>query len=88
MCEVCGTVFEEYGAPYRKQGSKMSRSDSNHVPYNDQPRAKARPEMVMPRLTQAQMLAILRESGVPENEARQWIARDPALILDVSTGEG
>jgi hypothetical protein len=44
--------------------------------------------MVMPRLTHAQMLAILRESGVPENEARHWIEHDPALALDVSTGEG
>jgi hypothetical protein len=66
----------------------MSRADSNHVPHDDQPRAKPRPEMVMPRLTHAQMLAILRESGVPENEARHWIEHDPALALDVSTGEG
>ena len=65
----------------------MNRSDSNHVPYNDPPRAKPRPEMVMPRLTHAQVLAILRESGVPENEARHRIAQDRALILDVSTGE-
>jgi len=44
--------------------------------------------MVMPRLTHEQMLAILRESGVPENEARRWIARDSTLTLDQSTGKG
>jgi hypothetical protein len=66
----------------------MSQSDSRHLPHDDEPRTKPRPAMVMPRLTQEQMLAILRESGVPENEARRWIDRDPALALDVSASEG
>jgi hypothetical protein len=35
--------------------------------------------MVMPRLTPSQMLAILRESGVPESDARCWIERDWTL---------
>ena len=34
---------------------------------------------VMPRLTHEQMLAILRESGVPESEARRWVAHEAAL---------
>jgi hypothetical protein len=43
-------------------------------------------EMMMPRLTHEQMLAILRESGVPENEARRWVDREARLALDVSAG--
>jgi hypothetical protein len=66
----------------------MSRSDSSHLANHDQNRAKPRPEMVMPRLTPSQMLAILRESGVPENEARRWIDRDMTLTLDLFIGEG
>jgi hypothetical protein len=66
----------------------MNRIDSSHVPHHDQPLAKPRPAMVMPRLTHSQMLAILRESGVPENEARCWIERDLTLALDASEGEG
>jgi hypothetical protein len=65
----------------------MSSSDSSHLTYNEQPQVKPRPVMVMPKLTHSQMLAILRESGVPENEARRWIDRDATLSLDVSTSE-
>jgi hypothetical protein len=39
--------------------------------------------MMMPRLTHAQMLAILREGGVPESEARRWVDRE-ATIAGVS----
>jgi hypothetical protein len=87
MCEVCCTVFEVRRTTESK-APKMNRSDSSHVPYNDQPRAKPRPAMVMPTLTHSQMLAILRESGVPENEARRWIDRDATLTLDISDSEG
>jgi hypothetical protein len=76
--------------PELKRGSNMIRSDSSPLPYtySDQPRAKARPAMVMPRLPHSQMLAILRESGVPENDARRWIEHDATLALDVSSSEG
>ena len=40
--------------------------------------------MEMPRLSHDQMLAILRESGVPESEARRWVEREARLALDVS----
>jgi hypothetical protein len=65
----------------------MNRSESSQLTYNAPPRAKARPEMVMPKLTHSQMLAILREGGVPEEEARRLIDRDATLALDPS-GEG
>jgi len=55
----------------------MSRSELSHRSYNGQ--SKPRPAMVMPRLTPSQMLAILRESGVPESDARCWIERDWTL---------
>jgi hypothetical protein len=42
----------------------------------------------MPRLTHEQMLAILRESGVPENEARRWVDREARLALDAAAGAG
>ena len=65
----------------------MIRADSSHRPHTAAALAKPRFEMMMPRLTHSQMLAILRESGVPENEARSWIAHDPTIV-DVSSGEG
>lgn len=43
-------------------------------------------EMTMPRLTHEQMLAILRESGVPESEARRWVDREAMLAGDMSAG--
>jgi hypothetical protein len=42
--------------------------------------------MVMPRLTHEQMVAILREGGVPETEARRWVDREARLAIDVSAG--
>lgn len=62
----------------------MSRTDSSHRPA--QQRVTPRLEMMMPRLTHDQMLAILRESGVPEREARLWVDREARLALDVSVG--
>jgi hypothetical protein len=44
--------------------------------------------MVMPRLTHEQMLAILRESGVPESDARRWVEHEARLAHDTSAGEG
>lgn len=41
---------------------------------------------MMPRLPHDQMLAILRESGVPESEARRWVEREAKLALEVSAG--
>jgi len=60
----------------------MSRSELSHRSYNGQ--AKPRPTMVMPQLTRSQMLAILRESGVPESDARSWIERDWTLAGDAA----
>lgn len=65
----------------------MSSTDSSHRPHPDPQRAM-RSEMVMPRLTHEQMLAILREGGVPESEARRWVDREARLALDASTGVG
>jgi hypothetical protein len=63
-------------APNEK-GSNMNRTDSSH-------RVMPRLEMMMPRLTHDQMLAILRESGVPDSEARRWVEREARLALDAS----
>ena len=63
----------------------MTRANADHLFYNDQARAKPRPEIAMPRLTYSHMLAILRESGVPENEARRWLAHDASLAADASS---
>jgi hypothetical protein len=62
----------------------MSRLTSSDRPYTNPARGQ-RLEMIMPRLTQSQMLAILRESGVPESDARRWIEHDPALAGDTSS---
>lgn len=64
----------------------MNRLDVNHRPHADQARAMPLLEMVMPRLTHEQMLAILRESGVPESDARRWVERE-AKLAHVSAGE-
>jgi hypothetical protein len=63
----------------------MNRTDSSHPAYPDQQRVMPRLE-VMPQLTHDQMLAILRESGVPESEARRWVEREARLALEVSAG--
>jgi hypothetical protein len=69
----------------RRKQSNMSRTDSSHASYREE-RAMPRLEMVMPRLTHEQMLAILRESGVPESEARRWVDREARLSSDLSAG--
>src|SRR5262245_8467151 len=66
------------------RGNDMSRTDSSHTLHPDQPRAMARLEMVMPRLTDEQMVAILREGGVPEDEANRWVEREARLAHEVS----
>lgn len=70
-----------------KQGSKMSPSSLNHRPNAAPTRAQARSEVMMPRLTRSQMLAILCESGVPESEARRWIERE-ATPVPLSSDDG
>ena len=63
----------------------MSTTNSSHRPY-PHPEQVRRVEMMMPRLTHEQMLAILRESGVPESEARRWVDREARLARDASAG--
>ena len=65
----------------------MNRLDVGHQARPDQGRSKRRLEMAMPRLTHEQMLAILRESGVPESDARRWVEREVRLAHDLPTGE-
>ena len=65
----------------------MNRLDVNHQTRADHARAKPRLQMVMPRLTHEQMLAILRESGVPESDARRWVEREAKLAHDITAGE-
>lgn len=65
----------------------MNRLDASHRPHADQARAKPRLEMVMPRLSQEQMLAILREGGVPESDARRWVEREAKLDRDTAARE-
>lgn len=65
----------------------MNRLDVGHQPRPDQARSKPRLEMVMPRLTHEQMLAILRESGVPESDARRWVEREVRLAHDIPASE-
>jgi hypothetical protein len=43
---------------------------------------KPRYQISTPRLSPVLMLAILREAGVPESEARRWIDNDPTLTGD------
>ena len=64
----------------------MSRTDLSHPAQPDQERVIPRLEMMMPRLAHDQMLAILRESGVPESEARRWVEREARLALEASAG--
>jgi hypothetical protein len=66
----------------------MNRLDVNHSPRAEQTRPKPRIQMVMPRLTHEQMLAILREGGVPESDARRWVEREAKLAHDLPAGEG
>lgn len=55
----------------------MSRLDVSHRAPGEG--AAPRFEMGMPRLTHEQMLAILREGGVPEGDARRWVEREARL---------
>lgn len=57
----------------------MISPNPSHRTYADPSRDQTRPTMEMPKLTHSQMLAILRESGVPEEEARRWIEQDATL---------
>jgi hypothetical protein len=45
---------------------------------------KPRYQISTPRLSAALMLAILREAGVPESEARRWIDDDATLAVDAA----
>jgi len=66
----------------------MSTLDVSHRSHAGEGRAKPRLGIVMPRLTHEQMLAILRESGVPDSDARRWVEHEARLARDVSAGEG
>ena len=57
----------------------MNKTNSSHPPHAERAGARPRLEMMMPRLTHTQMLAILREGGVPESEARRWVEREVTL---------
>jgi hypothetical protein len=81
-----GAVWTANGI-HREKAVTMNRLDVGHRPHADQARAKPRIEMVMPRLTQEQMLAILREGGVPESDARRWVEREAKLARDMAAGE-
>ena len=45
---------------------------------------KPRYQISAPRLSPTLMLAILREAGVPESEARRWIDDDATLAVDAA----
>jgi len=64
----------------------MTRIAVSH--HTDLGQAKPRLEMGMPRLTHEQMLAILREGGVPESDARRWVEREARLAHDLLGGVG
>jgi hypothetical protein len=64
----------------------MNRIAVSH--HTDLEQAKPRLETGMPRLTHEQMLAILRESGVPESDARRWVEREARLAHDMLGGAG
>ena len=49
------------------------------------PSTKPRHQINTPQLSPSEMLAILRESGVPEHEAQRLI--DASLAVDAPTGE-
>ena len=66
----------------------MSRIDVNHRSPADLGRATPGLDMGMPRLTHEQMLAILREGGVPESDARRWVEREAGLAHGTLRGVG
>jgi hypothetical protein len=49
------------------------------------PSKKPRHQIRTLRLSPSEMLAILREAGVPENEAQRWIDADPSFAVDAAT---
>jgi len=58
----------------------MSQQPQFQAPSN-----KPRHQISTLRLSASQMLAILREAGVPEQEAQRWIDADPSLTSDAAT---
>lgn len=58
-------------------------SQQHHLPSLS---PKPRYQISTPRLSAALMLALLREAGVPESEARRRIDGDPTLAVDSTTG--
>jgi hypothetical protein len=58
----------------------------NRQPQLEAPSPKPRYQISMPRLSPPEMLAILREAGVPEHEARRWIGDDPTLASEAAAG--
>jgi hypothetical protein len=63
----------------------MERTNTNvSTPaFPRRPRATLRPVLQMPRLSADLVAGILRESGVPEDEARQRIDQDPELRAEL-----
>jgi len=49
------------------------------------PTTKPRHQISTLQVSPSQMLAILREAGVPEQEAQRWIDADPSLAADTAT---
>jgi hypothetical protein len=62
-----------------------SKLEMNQQPHVQSLSPKPRYQISAPRLSPALMLAILREAGVPESEARRWIDDDTALAVDART---
>jgi hypothetical protein len=52
------------------------------------PSPKPRYQISAPRLGRSQMLALLREAGVPETEARRWIDAELALAAEPAMARG
>src|SRR5262245_57481619 len=69
----CWTRRMDEGGHPRGKATAMSRTDLNYRGHGEQARLAPRLEMVMPRLSHELMVAILREGGVPESDARRWV---------------
>jgi len=82
-----GSTVLQGDARNRVQGIDPSRSDMSQQPQSQAPSTKPRHQVSTPRLSPSQMLAILREAGVPEHEAQRWIDADPSLAVGAATEE-
>lgn len=82
-----GRTVLQGDASNRVPGIDPSSSDMSQQPQFQATSTKPRHQISTPRMSASQMLAILREAGVPEHEAQRWIDADPSFAVDAATEE-